>query len=170
MTTVVIRRGSVNASVRVTQKFQHFTTHCLPSTFCQEDLRSRSFRHEILLAEGAGHENGDLGIKLRLLVDIEMKTIKKLQINTDSEFTINSVTQQMPGWKKKSWRKAEGEEVVKNDLVILVGNLFSLGLCLKVLKLRGLTSDGDTCGVTPASRATRRWTSNIFQLFYEFCI
>ena len=52
---------------------------------------------------------------MRLLVDIEMKTIKKLQMNTDSEFTINSVTQQMPGWKKKSWRKAEGEEVVKND-------------------------------------------------------
>ena len=46
---------------------------------------------------------------------IEMKTIKKLQINTDSEITNNSVTKQMPGWWKKGWRKAEGEEVVKND-------------------------------------------------------
>ena len=51
---------------------------------------------------------------------IEMKTIKKLQINTDSEFTINSVNKWMPGWKKKGWRKADGKEVAnKDDFIIL---------------------------------------------------
>ena len=50
----------------------------------------------------------------------EMKSIRKLQINTDSEFTINSVTKWMSGWKKKGWRKADGKEVAnKEDFMIL---------------------------------------------------
>ena len=50
----------------------------------------------------------------------EMKTVRKLQINTDSEFTINSVTKWMSGWKKKGWRKADGKEVAnKEDFMIL---------------------------------------------------
>ena len=51
---------------------------------------------------------------------IEMETIKKLQINTDSEFTINSATKWMQGWKKKGWKKADGKEVAnKDDFIIL---------------------------------------------------
>ena len=50
----------------------------------------------------------------------EMKNVRKLQINTDSEFTINSVTKWMSGWKKKGWRKADGKEVAnKEDFMIL---------------------------------------------------
>ena len=53
-------------------------------------------------------------------VAFEMKSIRKLQINTDSEFTINSVTKWMSGWKKKGWRKADGKEVAnKEDFMIL---------------------------------------------------
>ena len=48
-----------------------------------------------------------------IMLATEMKTIKKLQINTDSEFTINSVTKWMLGWKKKDWKKADGKEVAK---------------------------------------------------------
>ena len=50
----------------------------------------------------------------------QMKTIRKLQINTDSEFTINSVNKWMPGWKRKGWRKADGKEVAnKDDFIVL---------------------------------------------------
>ena len=50
----------------------------------------------------------------------EMKNVRKLQINTDSEFTINSVTKWMSGWKKKGWRKADGKGVAnKEDFMIL---------------------------------------------------
>jgi len=33
---------------------------------------------------------------------------RPLLIRTDSQFTINSLTQWMPGWKRKGWRKADG--------------------------------------------------------------
>ena len=53
-------------------------------------------------------------------VAFQMKTVRKLQINTDSEFTINSVTKWMSGWKKKGWKKADGKEVAnKEDFMIL---------------------------------------------------
>jgi len=51
---------------------------------------------------------------------IEMKSMKKLQINTDSQFTIDSITKWMPGWKRKNWKKADGKEVInKDDFIVL---------------------------------------------------
>jgi ribonuclease HI len=41
--------------------------------------------------------------------------VKKLLINTDSKFLIDSVTKWMPGWKKKGWRTASGGEVKNKD-------------------------------------------------------
>ena len=70
-----------------------------------------------------------------ILLSIEMKTIKKLQVNTDSKFIINSVTKCMAGWKKKFWKKADGKE------------------------MWGLRSSGSTSRVMLASRATRRQKS-----------
>ncbi|CAH0600376.1 unnamed protein product [Chrysodeixis includens] len=40
--------------------------------------------------------------------------VKKLSINTDSKFLINSVTKWIPGWKRKGWKLASGEPV-KNE-------------------------------------------------------
>ncbi|KPJ13751.1 Ribonuclease H1 [Papilio machaon] len=40
--------------------------------------------------------------------------VKKLTINTDSQFLINSVTKWMPGWKRKGWKLQSGEPV-KNE-------------------------------------------------------
>ena len=51
---------------------------------------------------------------------IEVKSLKKLQINTDSQFTIDSITKWMPGWKRKNWKKADGKDVVnKEDFIVL---------------------------------------------------
>jgi len=41
--------------------------------------------------------------------------VPKLQVNTDSQFVINSVTQWIPGWKNKGWRTASGQEVKNKD-------------------------------------------------------
>ncbi|XP_063709462.1 ribonuclease H1 [Culicoides brevitarsis] len=38
-------------------------------------------------------------------------SIKKLQINTDSMYVINAVTQWMPAWKRKNWKKTGGGEL-----------------------------------------------------------
>lgn len=41
--------------------------------------------------------------------------VPKLQVNTDSQFVINSVTQWIPGWKRKGWKTASGQEVKNKD-------------------------------------------------------
>lgn len=40
--------------------------------------------------------------------------IKRLCINTDSHFVINSITMWVKGWKAKGWKLANGEPV-KNE-------------------------------------------------------
>ena len=63
---------------------------------------------------------GEIQAIVRAIEVAATNDVKKLQINTDSEFTINSVTKWMPGWKKKGWRKADGKEVAnKEDFIIL---------------------------------------------------
>lgn len=37
--------------------------------------------------------------------------VKKLCINTDSQFLINSITKWIHGWKKKNWKLAGGDDV-----------------------------------------------------------
>ncbi|CAH0548998.1 unnamed protein product [Brassicogethes aeneus] len=45
---------------------------------------------------------------------------KNIHIKTDSEFTINCMTKWIKGWKKKNWKKANGEPVInKTDLETL---------------------------------------------------
>lgn len=41
--------------------------------------------------------------------------IKRIQINTDSQFVINSVTQWMEGWKRKGWKTSTGQDVKNKD-------------------------------------------------------
>lgn len=38
--------------------------------------------------------------------------VKKLCINTDSQFVINSVTKWMKNWKAKNWRLSSGKPVI----------------------------------------------------------
>lgn len=48
---------------------------------------------------------------------------KTLIIYTDSEFSINVITEWMKGWKKKGWKKADGKEISNKDLVIYLDKL-----------------------------------------------
>ena len=41
---------------------------------------------------------------------------EELHILCDSQYVINSVTKWMPGWKRKGWKKADGQPVLNQDL------------------------------------------------------
>lgn len=46
-----------------------------------------------------------------------------LYIYTDSELLINTVTKWMRGWKKNGWKKASGDPVMNQDLVVRLDEL-----------------------------------------------
>ncbi|MFO5437773.1 MAG: ribonuclease H, partial [Dolichospermum sp.] len=44
---------------------------------------------------------------------------------TDSEYLINSITKWMPGWKRKGWKKSDGNPVQNQDLLETLDQLNS---------------------------------------------
>lgn len=40
-----------------------------------------------------------------------------LRVLCDSQYVINSLTQWMPGWKRRGWRKADGKPVLNRELL-----------------------------------------------------
>ncbi|MBO1901184.1 ribonuclease HI [Leucobacter weissii] len=42
---------------------------------------------------------------------------ESLRVLCDSQYVINSVTQWMPGWKRRGWRKADGKPVLNRELL-----------------------------------------------------
>lgn len=40
-----------------------------------------------------------------------------LVVYCDSQYVINSLTQWMPGWKRKGWKKADGKPVLNRDIM-----------------------------------------------------
>jgi len=50
---------------------------------------------------------------LRATADID----EPLRVLCDSQYVINSVTQWMPGWKRRGWRKADGKPVMNRELL-----------------------------------------------------
>ncbi|XP_052864540.1 ribonuclease H1 [Anopheles cruzii] len=58
--------------------------------------------------------------------------IRKLVINTDSQFLINAITQWLPGWKRRNWTLASGGPVKnKTDFVELERELSSGDIVVK---------------------------------------
>merc|ERR1712150_337223 len=46
--------------------------------------------------------------------------VKKLEVNTDSQFVINCITKWVANWKKNGWKTAAGKPVInKEDLIEL---------------------------------------------------
>lgn len=54
---------------------------------------------------------------LDLLHATEARADELLTILCDSQYVINSVTQWMPGWKRRGWRKADGKPVLNRELL-----------------------------------------------------
>lgn len=57
--------------------------------------------------------------ELSAVIDLLQQTegVDELLILCDSQYVIKSVTQWMPGWKRKGWRKADGKPVMNRELL-----------------------------------------------------
>ncbi|WP_424826067.1 RNase H family protein [Rothia dentocariosa] len=60
---------------------------------------------------------GEIKAVLDLFEATAHRTESKLLIYCDSQYVINSLTQWMPGWKKRGWKKADGKPVQNRDLL-----------------------------------------------------
>ena len=60
---------------------------------------------------------GELQAVLSLLRATEPAASQPLKVLCDSQYVINSVTQWMPGWKRRGWRKADGKPVLNRELL-----------------------------------------------------
>lgn len=62
------------------------------------------------------------GIKYCYEYIIANSTEKVIEINTDSEFSINVITKWLPTWLNNGFRKADGKKVENEDIMILLTN------------------------------------------------
>lgn len=60
---------------------------------------------------------GELMAVLDLLRATASQASEPLLILCDSQYVINSLTQWLPGWKRRGWRKADGKPVLNRDLL-----------------------------------------------------
>ena len=68
----------------------------------------------------ATNNQGELMAVLDLLNATADRATEPLRILCDSQYVINSVTQWMPGWKRRGWRKADGKPVLNRELLELL--------------------------------------------------
>ena len=65
----------------------------------------------------ATNNQGELMAVLDLLHATADRAEEPLRVLCDSQYVINSVTQWMPGWKRRGWRKAHGKPVLNRELL-----------------------------------------------------
>lgn len=69
---------------------------------------------------GWEHGTNNMG-ELKAVIELFQATApaaeRKLVVYCDSQYVINSLTQWMPGWKKRGWKKADGKPVLNRELL-----------------------------------------------------
>lgn len=65
----------------------------------------------------ATNNQGELMAVIDLLQATAHLPHEPLVIVCDSQYVINSVTQWMPGWKRRGWRKSDGKPVLNRELL-----------------------------------------------------
>lgn len=65
----------------------------------------------------ATNNQGELMAVIDLLHATAHRADEPLIVLCDSQYVINSVTQWMPGWKRRGWRKADGKPVLNRELL-----------------------------------------------------
>jgi len=65
--------------------------------------------------------------ELQAVVDLLQQTegVDELLILCDSQYVIKAITQWMPGWKRKGWKKADGKPVMNRELMQQLDELMS---------------------------------------------
>lgn len=65
----------------------------------------------------ATNNQGELMAVIDLLHATAHRAGEHLHVQCDSQYVINSVTQWMPGWKRRGWRKSDGKPVLNRELL-----------------------------------------------------
>uniref|UniRef100_A0A1B0CLB5 Ribonuclease H1 n=1 Tax=Lutzomyia longipalpis TaxID=7200 RepID=A0A1B0CLB5_LUTLO len=68
----------------------------------------------------ATNNRGEIQASRRAIEIAKQHGVKKLRINTDSNFLINSVTSWMPRWKKNGWKTTGKGDVKNKDEFLLI--------------------------------------------------
>lgn len=75
-----------------------------------------------------------LGVTKKIGLRKQMKL--KIILYSDSMLVINSMTKWLPGWKRRGWKKSNGQPVLNKELIIkldqLISNIFPLTTFVKV--------------------------------------
>ena len=74
---------------------------------------------DIGAAGGWDHGTNNMG-ELTAVLDLLQQTAhldEELHVICDSKYVINSITQWMPGWKHKGWRKKDGKPVLNVEIM-----------------------------------------------------
>ncbi len=91
----------------------------------------------VYFTDGSVYEMGDAAAQTtnnRMEMAAAIAALKLLQasgqtqavtLHTDSEYLINAVTKWIKGWKKKGWKKADGNPVLNQDLLATLDQLNS---------------------------------------------
>lgn len=78
-------------------------------------LRFGAHRKEV-----TGHEPQTTNNRMELTAAVEglraLKESCQVELITDSEYVKNGITKWIEGWKRRNWRKADGEAVLNVDL------------------------------------------------------
>lgn len=87
------------------------------------------------------------------------KQTQPITLYTDSEYLINSITKWLPGWKRKGWKKSNGEPVQNQDLLESLDELNSR--LVKWQHVRGHSGNigNERCDAIARSFATGRTPS-----------
>uniref|UniRef100_A0A7E4VBB0 Ribonuclease H1 n=1 Tax=Panagrellus redivivus TaxID=6233 RepID=A0A7E4VBB0_PANRE len=73
----------------------------------------------LIVGPGQAHTNNraEYQAVIEAVTQAKQKGLRKLLVRTDSNLLIKSMTQYLPGWKKKGWKLANGEDVKNQDLL-----------------------------------------------------
>ena len=73
-----------------------------------------------VVAEHSGHEARTTNNRMEMVAALEalryLAPGEAATINTDSQLLVNGATQWLTGWKRKGWKKADGQPVLNADL------------------------------------------------------
>lgn len=63
------------------------------------------------------NQRAELYAVMRACEELDARKITEADIYTDSMYTINCLTKWTPGWIKKGWKKANGDDVLHVDII-----------------------------------------------------
>lgn len=67
----------------------------------------------------------------------------KINVYSDSQYSIKSLTIWIKNWKKNNWKTANGGDVLNQDIIKLIDNILQKNKCIKFTHVRSHTGKTD---------------------------